>query len=171
MSGRQIALCGVLSALAATVLLSGGMVPGATFCAPVLAMVALLPVLEECGSRAALTAWTATSLLGILLSPDRELALVYAFFGWYPVVRTRISRIPGKFCSLAAKLVLCNAIIFSLYGAVLGFLGLTADLDGAGRPFKAALLVLANVSFLALDAALERMTLLWRRRLRRRFFR
>ena len=53
MISRRMALCGVLCALAASLLTLGGVIPIATFCAPVLAMAALLPVLEEYGPRAA----------------------------------------------------------------------------------------------------------------------
>ena len=77
MKSREMALCGLLSALAVMLLTLGGAVPLATFCAPVLAMAALLPVLEEYGPRAAGTAWIAVSLLALTLDPDREAALVY----------------------------------------------------------------------------------------------
>ena len=67
MKSREVALCGVLCALAAALLTLGGVIPAATFCAPVLAMAALLPVLEEAGPRAAGTAWMAVSLLALVL--------------------------------------------------------------------------------------------------------
>ena len=76
MKSREMALCGVLCALAAALLTLGGVIPAATFCAPVLAMAALLPVLEEAGPWAAGTAWMAVSLLALALDPDREAALV-----------------------------------------------------------------------------------------------
>ena len=59
MTARQLALCGVLTALAASVLMLGGMIPAATFAAPLLAMALLLPLLEEYGPRAAGTAYAA----------------------------------------------------------------------------------------------------------------
>jgi len=49
METRRLALCGMLAALAVTVLLFGGMIPAATFTAPLLAMAVLLPVLEGFG--------------------------------------------------------------------------------------------------------------------------
>ena len=100
MSSRQMALSGILSALAAAFLTMGGMLGIATYCAPILAMATLLPVLEECGPKAAGAAWGAVSLLGLLLSPDRELALVYAAFGWYPILRPRIWRLSSRLLRL-----------------------------------------------------------------------
>ncbi|MDO4315241.1 MAG: hypothetical protein Q4C45_05640 [Oscillospiraceae bacterium] len=170
MSSRQMALCGVLTALAVVILLLGGATGIGTFAAPVLAMAALLPVLEEYGAKSAGTAYGAAALLALLLAPDRELALVYAGFGWYPILRPRIARISSRLARTAARLVICNGVILVLYGALLRLLGLTADLAGASRVMNAALLVLGNLVFLLLDVVLARLTNLWRRKLRKRFF-
>lgn len=171
MSSRQMALCGVLSALAVVVLLLGGVIGVGTFAAPVLAMAVLLPVLEECGPRAAGTAYAAVTLLALLLVPDRELALVYAGFGWYPLLRPRIARIPSRPLRLAVRLAVCNGVILVLYGLLLRLLGLTADLAEMSPVMNAALLALGNAVFLLLDVVLARLTNLWRRKLRKRFFR
>lgn len=170
MNGRNMALCGVLTALAVVVLLLGGAIGIGTFAAPVLAMAVLLPVLEECGARAAGTAYGAVTVLALLLVPDRELALVYAGFGWYPILRPRIAGFPSRLLRTAARLAICNAVILALYGLLLRIMGLTADLAGASRIMNAALLVLGNAVFLLLDAALAQMTLLWRRKLRKKVF-
>jgi len=170
MKSRQMALCGLLTALAVVVLLLGGAIGIGTFAAPVLAMAVLLPILEEYGPRAAGTAYGAAALLALLLVPDRELALVYACFGWYPILRPRIARIPSWPLRLACKLAVCNAVILVLYSLLLRLMGLTADLMDASRLMNAVLLVLGNVLFLLLDPVLDRLTVLWRRKMRRRFF-
>lgn len=170
MNSRQMALCGLLSALAAVVMMLGGVMGIGTFAAPVLAMTVLLPVLEECGPRAAGTAYAAVSILALLLVPDRELALVYAGFGWYPILRPQVARIPSRPLRLAARLAVCNCVILVLYGLLLRLLGLTADLAMASRTLYAVLLAMGNLVFLLLDLVLERMTGLWRRKLRTRFF-
>lgn len=169
MTSRQMALCGVLSSLAVCFLLLGSVIPAATFCGPILAMTALLPVLEECGPRAAGTAWAAVSLLGLLLAADRELALVYLFFGWYPALRPRISRIPSRLLRVAVKLAVCNGVVCLLYCLLGTLLGLTEEMTSP--LLAAALVVLANITFLLTDLVLGRLTLLWRRKLRKRFFR
>lgn len=171
MKSRQMALCGVLSSLAVCCLLLGSVIPAATFCGPLLAMAALLPVLEECGPRAAGAAWAAVGLLGLLLASDRELALVYLFFGWYPILRPRLARLPSRGLRVAARLAVCGGVLALLYGLVMKALGLTADLEGAARWFLGLMTLLAGVTFLMADLALERLTALWRRRLRKRFFR
>lgn len=170
---RRMAFCGVLSALAMTVLLLGSLIPMATFCAPLLAMVILLPILPEFGARYAWTAYAATSVLALLLIPDRELALVYVFFGYYPLLRPRLARIPTRPLRLLCKLAVCNAALFALYGLLLFVFQLesvTAEFSGASAAFVAALVLLANGNFLVLDVVLGRLTRLWQSRLRKQVF-
>ena len=170
MKSREIALCGMMNALAVVLLSLGGLVPIATYCAPLLAMAVLLPVQEEYGNKLAITAWVSVSLLALMLTPDRETALVYVFFGWYPVVRPRIAALPSRLVRLAVRLIIANAAILLLYGAVLRLMGLTADLLEETFLLNAALLAMGNVVFLLLDLALARLTVLWHRKWRKYFF-
>ena len=174
MKSRQIALCGVLSALAVVILLAGGLVPIATFCAPLIAMGVLLPVLPECGAAAAGVAWAAVSLLALLLVPDREMALVYVCFGWYPILRPHLAAIRSKILRLAARLAVCDLTIALLYGVLIRLLGVSeaaSELAGASPLLTAALLLGGNLVFFCMDLVLARLTLLWQRTLRRRLFR
>lgn len=171
MKARQLALCGMLAALAVTVLLLGGVIPAAAFTAPLLAMAVLLPVLEEFGGKAAGISYAAAAILTLLLAADRETAFVYLFFGWYPIARPRIAKLPGKLLRTGCRLAVCNGAIWILYGVILRGLGLTADLEGSPVWLNGLLLVLGNVVFLLLDLCLYRLTNIWRFRLRRRFFR
>ncbi|MCI9122192.1 MAG: hypothetical protein HFG00_11845 [Oscillibacter sp.] len=166
MSARPLALCGVLTALAIVLLCLGGLLPAATFCAPLLAVTVLLPVLEELGPKAAGTVYAAVSLLALLLGPDRETSLVYLFFGWYPILRPKIAALPLRFLRVLARLAVCCVSVFLLYGPVLQLIGLTADLPAASWCFNLLLLGLGNVVFLLMDFTLARLTRLWRRKLK-----
>ena len=169
---RKIALCGVLCALAVVILLLGGLLAVAIYCAPLLAMAVLLPVLEEYGPKAAAITYAAAAILGLLLVPETELAMVYAAFGWYPILRPRLDRLlPSRPLRMLVKLALSTAVILLLYGVLLRLLGMTADLLGASSLFNLTLLVMGDVIFLLTDRALERLAVLWHRNLRKRFFR
>lgn len=171
MKSRQIALCGLLTALAVVVMVLAGAMGIGTFVGPVLAMVVLLPVLEEFGPKAAATTYAATAVVGLLLVPELELALVFAAFGWYPILRPRLYRaLHSRLPRLLVKLVLCTAVVLLLYGVLLRLLGMTADLLGASTLFNLVLLALGDATFLLMDLALERLTGLWHRKLRKRFF-
>lgn len=167
---RRLALGGVSCALAVVTLLLGGLLPAATFCAPLLAMAVLLPVLEEYGSRPAAAAYGATAILALWLVPEPETALVYLFFGWYPILRPRIAALRFRACRVLCRLAVCSMDIFLLYGPALSLLGLPVTEEPGGRWLSALLVLLGNGTFLLLDLALSRLSVLWRVRLRRRFF-
>lgn len=169
---RKVALCGVLCGLAVVVLLLGGLFSLAVYCAPLLAMAVLLPVLEEYGPGTAGAAYGAVAILALLLVPDRETALVYVFFGWYPLLRPRIAALPSLPVRLVCRLGVCGLSMFLLYGVTIRLLGLTAVTEELGGGWlTAALAAMGCAVFLLLDLALGRLTVLWRRKLRRRFFR
>ena len=169
---RKVALCGVLCGLAVVVLLLGGLFFLAVYCAPLLAMAVLLPVLEEYGPGTAGAAYGAVAILALLLVPDRETALVYVFFGWYPILRPRIAALPSLPVRLVCRLGVCGLSMFLLYGVTIRLLGLTAVTEELGGGWlTAALAAMGCAVFLLLDLALGRLTVLWRRKLRRRFFR
>ena len=146
MRTRSLALCGVLAALASALLILGGVLPGLVFCAPILAMAVLLPVLEELGPKTAGTVYAAVSLLALLLVTNRETALVYLFFGWYPMLRPRIAALPSRLLRLAVRLAVCNTAMLLLYGLVWRLLGLPAE--SGGPLWTALLLVLGSLVFL-----------------------
>ena len=169
---RKVALCGVLCGLAVVVLLLGGLFSLAVYCAPLLAMAVLLPVLEEYGPGTAGAAYGAVAILALLLVPDRETALVYVFFGWYPLLRPRIAALPSLPVRLVCRLGVCGLSMFLLYGVTIRLLGLTAVTEELGGGWLTAALAARGCAvFLLLDLALGRLTVLWRRKLRRRFFR
>lgn len=171
MKSRQMALCGLLTALAVVVMALAGAIGIGTFLGPMLAMAVLLPLLEEYGAKTALLAYVATSVLGVLIVPELELALVYGAFGWYPILRPKLNRISSRPVRAALKVTLCTAVILLLYGVLLRLLGMTADLLGIGTVWKLALLVLGIATFLLMDLALGRLTFLWRKKFRKHFFR
>ena len=171
MRARALALCGVLTALAAVLLCLGGILPGMVFCAPILAMSVLLPVLEELGPKAAGTTYAAAALSGLLLSPNRETAFVYLFFGWYPILRPKIAALPSRLLRLLARLAVCNAAALLLYGLILRIMGLTEELLGAAWYFNAALLAMGNIVFLLTDSTLARLTRVWHWKLKKHLYR
>lgn len=171
MRARPLALCGVLTALAVVLLCLGGVIPGAVFCAPILAMAALLPVLEELGPKAAGTAYAAVSILALLLVPDRETAFVYLFFGWYPILRPKIAALPSRPLRVLARVAVCSAAALLLYGLVLRLMGLTADLLDSVWYVNAALLAAGNVVFLLTDSTLARLTSIWHWKLKKYLYR
>ena len=170
MKSKQMALCGLLCAAAVVCMVLASAIGIGTFIGPMLAMAALLPVLEEYGAKAMAVAYVAAAILGILLVPEPEMAAVYAAFGWYPILRPRVNRLPGFLLQLVTKALLGGGVILLLYGVVLRALGMTADLLASTKAFNILLAALGVLTFLTMDVALESLTVLWHNKFRKRFF-
>jgi len=166
---RRMALCGMMAALGTAIMLMGGVIPLATFCCPVLASLALIPVLLEYGRKWTLWVWAAMAALGLMLSPDKESALLLAFLGWYPALKPALDRIKSRLLRAAAKLgafnlaagamLLCVAFVFRMDAV-------TAEYAAMGAIGFAAFWLLATVAMLASDRLLPIMALVYIRKIR-----
>ena len=171
MKSKQMALCGLLCAVAVVVMVLFSAIGIGTFAGPLLAMAMLLPVLEEYGTKTAGAAYAATAILACLLVPEVEQAAVFAAFGWYPILRPKLNYyLPDFILQLLLKAALGSGTILLLYGVVLRVLGMTADLQASAKGFNILLLVLGVITFLTMDVALEYLSVLWREKFRKRFF-
>ena len=149
-----MALGGVLAALAVTVMGLGGLIPIATYLCPVICMLLLRVVLAVCGTRTAWAWYGAVALLSLLLSGDKEAAVVFLFLGYYPIVKPRLDRTRGKWLW---KGLLFNGTMLLAYFLLLGVLGLeelTAEFSQMGILMGGVLLILGNVTFFLLDRLL-----------------
>jgi len=168
---HELALASVLSALAAVLLCLGGIVPLATYAAPLLASMVLVAAREECSPGLAWGCWLVSAALGLLLSPDKEAALLHAFLGYYPLLKPRLDALRPRALRLGAKLLLCVAAVGGMYALLLFVFRpaeLTAEFAAAGAALLWATALLGVAVFLVYDLALDRMTALYKRRRTRR---
>ena len=163
---RQTALCGLLAALSVVILSLGSIIPLATFACPMLAMVCLLPVAGSYGLGTSLLVYAAVSVLAVLLCADKELALFYAFLGWYPALRPRLAPLPRPLRA-AVKAGLFALALTAMYALARYVLRLeAAERSRYAAPMAAALLALGVGVCLAFDRALEVLTARYRQRRR-----
>ena len=150
----QIALGGVLAALAVVIMGLGTLIPVATYVAPVLCMVLGQTILKLCGSRMAWAWYGAVAILSMLMAPDKEAAAVYAVLGYYPIVKPWLDSKKAKWLW---KALLFNGSILLLYWLLLKVIGmerLMSEFSGMGIVMTAVLLILGNVTFFLLDRLL-----------------
>lgn len=152
-------MCGVMCGLSVVVMLSGSILPFATFCAPAVGGLLLMPVAVECGMRLAWVCYGAISVLAVLFVPDKEMAAVFIFlFGCYPLLKAYIQRLPGKILQVAAKAAFFNGAILAMYGLLLFIFpmpSLVEEFAQTANWMLAALLLMGNVCFWIYDAALS----------------
>lgn len=163
---RKTALCGMMAALPVVILCLGGMIPLATFACPLLAMLCLIPAVCGYGAGTAALLYVAVSILTLLLGPDKEIAFLYIFLGWYPAIRARLNRIP-KTVRWLVKCGLFSAAMLAMYALLLYLFRMEAVVEEFAEysvVMTAALLVLGNVTFLVFDQALARFVALYQKK-------
>ena len=169
---KQLALGGLLAALAVVILLLGSLIPIGTYVAPMLASLPLVLLLAELPKPLCLGWYAVVAILAVLLCPDRETAFVFVFLGWYPIARPGLDRLP-RLLRIAAKLLLFNAAVAALYALLILVFQLEALVEEARETGALLLLVLVlvgNLSFLLFDLALRRLTQFCRKRKDKRLF-
>ena len=114
------------------------------------------------GRRYQLIAYIAVSLLCVMLVREWEENLLFIFlFGWYPMVRTPLEKLP-KVARACIKQIGFNLIIVAVEALVMRVLA--PETESAGMLI--ALLALANVLFVLYDMLVPKMEKLLKTRLR-----
>ncbi len=155
-SAKQIALGGVLAALAMVIMCLGGLIPGVTFVTPMISCIMVKIVLGLCGRRIAWAWYGAVAFLCILMCPDKEAAAVFAFLGYYPIIRPFLDR---RKLSWLWKGIFFNAVILAMYWLLINLLGMAdlgAEFAEMGTILGAITLLLGNLVFFLLDMILGR---------------
>lgn len=153
MKARQMALGGMMTALSVVIMSLGSLIPVNTYLCPVLCILVNRTVLERCGKRIGWCYYLSVMVLSLLLAPDREAALVYAFLGYYPMIRPWFQRLGPL--ALAVKLVfftLAGALSYAVLLLVMGAGAAMAD----GWLLTAVTVLLWDVLFLLVDRLLGR---------------
>ena len=163
-STKNVALGGMLAAAALVIMCLGGLIPFATFVCPTICILVLQVVLSFTSTRIGVAWYGAVSILCALLAPDKEAAAVFAFLGYYPLIKPIFEKWP---LSIAWKLLLFNGAILLMYSALIHLFGmvyLQSEYAQMGNAMLAVLLVMGNITFLLLDRLLTRFSYLTKKR-------
>ena len=151
----NIALGGLLAALAVVIMSMGTLIPVATYVCPMLCTLVLQLVLKICGKRIAWAWYGVVSLLSLLMAPDKEAAAIFLALGFYPIVKPGLDRRKGKWL---LKGLFFNGMILLTYWVLLHLFGmaqLVSEFTEMGTLLAAVMLLLGNVTFFLLDRLLE----------------
>ena len=155
-SAKEVALGGLMAALAIVIMCLGGLIPFATFVCPMFCCMITKLVLSICGKRIAVAWYAAVAILSMLMAPDKEAAAVFVFLGYYPIVKPWMDK---RRFGWIYKAILFNAAILIMYWLLIHILGMSdiaAEYGEAGKIMTAVMLVLGNVTFFMLDMILGR---------------
>lgn len=143
-----MALGGMLAAVCIVIMCLGSIIPVNTYVCPVLCILTGAMVLDRCGRRTAWCHYLAVAVLAMLLAPDREAALVYAFLGYYPMIRPFFQRLGAL--AFFAKLLLFTLAGAASYGVLLLVMGAGAAME-EGILLTAVTVFLWDLLFLLVD--------------------
>lgn len=166
---KRMALCGVMGSLMVTAMLLGDVIPLATFCAPMLAGLLLVPIAQEYGNRVAFLLYLAVGVLSLLVSTDPEMSFCFIFMaGPYPMVRNKLGTIRSRPLAWGIKLVFFSAMLVLMYGLLELLFPTVAGLGEMGAAALAAFGGLGILTFLAYDSLLFSFSVAYRIKLRPR---
>lgn len=155
-SAKQMALGGIMAALAVVIMCMVGMIPVATYVCPMLCMLLLKVVLQSCGRRVAWAWYGAVTILSLLMGPDKEAAAVFTFIGYYPIVKPRLDMMRLKWLW---KAMLFNSAILVMYWLLIHLFGMaqvSAEFSEMGTVMLIIMLLCGNLVFFLLDKILDR---------------
>lgn len=153
-ASKNMALGGVLAALAVVIMCLGGLIPLATYTCPILCCLLLKFVFQSCGNRIGWSWYGAVAILSLLMGPDKEAAAVFVFFGYYPLVKPKLD---GMKLGWILKALLFNASVFIMYTLLIHLFGMAqvaAEFQEMGKMLLIVTLALGNVTFFLLDRLL-----------------
>lgn len=153
----KVAYGGILTALSIALMFLTGLVPFATYALPAIAGVLLISAVIELGTGWAVGIYIATSLLSIIVAPDKEAAVMYiVLFGYYPILKKYFERIKLRVVEWIGKIALFNVAIISSGLFVFFVMGIQED-EILGQWYIPVLLILGNFMFIMYDIAISRL--------------
>ena len=166
-NSKRTALCGVLAALAIALMFLGGALPFATIASPVLASLVMIPVYAECGNKWGWLWYAAVAVPAVLIVPMKESAVLFVFFGYYPMLKKYLGRC--KALKYVLKFIYLNAMLLIAYWLMLKIFRLpevASDFEELKKWTLGTLLIMANISFFIYDILIDRIEILYHVRLR-----
>ena len=156
MSSR-VALGGIVAALCIVIMFLTGVLPALYIAAPMAAGLLMIVLVEEVSVSWAWLTYLAVSLLSLMVTFDKEAALMFIlFFGYYPMLRLNLGKIKIKALKTAAKFAVFNLFLVLDYLMTVYVLGLPTFED-TGPVMFVILFVSFNLVFFFYDRLLSRM--------------
>lgn len=153
---KRMALGGVTAALAVVVMCLGTLIPVATYMVPMFLCLFLGFLKPMLGVKYGIVWYLTVAILGFLMAPDKEAAALFAFLGYYPLVKPWLDKKP---LAILWKALLFNVTILAMYWLLMHVFGMAAirkEFQELGMVMTLATLLLGNVTFFLMDSLLGR---------------
>ncbi len=166
---RRLAVSAMLVALGVVVIILGSLIDVLDLCTAALVALICVVIKIEYGSFYPWVVYLATATLALLLAPQKGAALLYAAFGYYPIVKASIERLPRM-----AERVVKSALFLALEVVLITLTDVITGADEVMPPlYYAALYVLGFITLWLYDVLVTRLLtrylVQWRSRVKRLF--
>ncbi len=162
---KQLTVCAMLSALGVVLLYFGSIVEVVDLSMAVVASVACIFAVIEYGKSAPWLVFGVTSVLALILLPNKSGAVMYTlFFGYYPILKEKFEKKGRTLCYIFKELVFNIALVLILVCMKLMLIIPDVPLVMLGIG-----IVLCEAVFVLYDIALTRLISLYVYRIRKRF--
>lgn len=156
---RKLAVSAMFTAISTAICIIASFLPTLSVSLVAIAGIAASIVLIECGYKYSFLVYIASSVLVLLLAPDKEIAVIYAMmFGHYPMLQSIMNRIGSSFWRWFVKVITANIMLVLLWLVITYVLGIS-EYTGAGEFFVIA--GLYNFAFVLYDICLKRLMRLY----------
>lgn len=155
-STKRMATCSMMAALSVVLMVLGAILELGMYACPLFAGLCFIPIGQKYGRKYHITLYVASSILCFLLVPNMEENLMFVgLFGWYPIVRPSLQKLP-KLLTWIAKLLIFNVVVIAIEWLVMTIL----VPEVMGDALLWVLLILGNITFLAYDFMIPKMEVL-----------
>lgn len=164
-STKRLTLGALMVALGVVVLYLGSLVEVLDISMAVIASFCCVVAVIELGGASPWLVFGATSIISLILLPQKMPAVMYfVFFGYYPIIKEKLERIRSKLILWLIKILIFNAAILVSIFVAKRFLMLTETIF----VFEIVFILLANLTLILYDIAMTRAVTFYLFRLRKR---
>ena len=157
----SVAMGGIVASLAVVLMFFTGVFPFATYALPALAGLLMVIIVIDYNAKWAVSVYVAVSILSLLITPDREAALLFiAFFGYYPILKSIFEKLP-RIIEYVLKFLVFNVAIVGAYYVIINVFGMPDILSEFQKVGIPLMLGLGNVTFLVYDIAITKIITLY----------
>jgi hypothetical protein len=162
-----MAVSSVLSALGVVMLYLGSMVEVLDISMAVIASLICVFAVIEYGRGYPWLIFSVTAILSLLLLPNKTPAVMYAaFFGFYPIIKEKLERLP-RVISWLLKEIIFN-VAFAIMVILVMFVFTIGEV-AIDLPYILGIVLLGELTFVLYDVAMTRLISLYIFKLRKRF--
>lgn len=167
----KCAIGGIVSALSLVLMISVAVIPFLTYALPAVAGTLIIFIVCEIDKKWAFGVYCTVAILGMLLVPDKEVAVMYlAFFGYYPILKAMIE---SKFPIVIEWIIKVGAFAATMAGSyflMIKFMGVTIDeTEEWGMMAYPILLGMGTFAFILYDISLTKMITLYIKKWQKHF--